>query len=304
MNVIHRVRVGFVASALFTLASLTFAGQASAGTLQVRDTEHVLSSSDASRLRSVVEAAPFDARLVVTSEYADAQELSRYVGSIVREPNLVAVGLDTVHRHVEVHFGEGDRIPRADWASIERAGNDAFKQANWEGGVAAIFQAASHSALSATGQAAPASGAGGYSLFGPGLLLLLLVGGLGLAFVFARRRAMGGAGYGAPPYSNDYNRPGYGPGYGPGYPPQGGMGPVGGGLIGAGLGGLAGYEIGKYEGEREERNREGQSREDDRGNFDAGGGGSSWDDSGGGGGGGFDGGGGGNDGGGGGGSDF
>ncbi|HSY21317.1 MAG TPA: hypothetical protein VK841_04345 [Polyangiaceae bacterium] len=308
MKRIQRIRIGLAASALGALVSVSLAGTASAGTLQIHDPEHVLSTSDEALLRSVVDSAPFDGRLAVTSQYADSQELSRYVASLVREPNIVVVGLDTVHRHVQVHFGEGDAIARSDWPSIEHAGNDSFSRGDWEGGTAAIFQTAAHSALAHPGQQAQPAGSRGPSLFGPGLLILLLVGGLGLALLFARRRAMAsGPGYG--PYPNEGYGPGYGPGpgygsgYGPGYPPPGGVGPLGGGIIGAGLGGLAGYELGKYEGGREARDREDRSSvgNDDGGNYDAGGGGSSWDDSGGGGGG-FDGGGG-NDGGGGG-SDF
>lgn len=310
MKQLERVRLGVATSALGFILSAAFASTASAGTLQIHDPEHVLSASDTTQLRSVVDAAPFDARLAVTSQYADSDGLSRYVGSLVREPNMIAVGLDPVHRHVQVHFGEGDAIARSDWAAIERAGNSAFSHGDWEGGTAAIFQSAARSALAHGGPRAAPSASRGPSLFGPGLLLILLVGGVGLALLFARRRSMASG-----PYSNEYPGYGpgtgygpgpgygYGPGYGPGYPPPGGMGPVGGGIIGAGLGGLAGYELGKYEGEREERSREERSVGDDGGNYDAGGGGSSWDDSGGGGG--FDGGGGdgGSDGGGGG-SDF
>src|SRR5580692_2687103 len=170
MNLIHRVRMGLAASALGAALSVSFAGTASAGTLQIHDPEHVLSTSDEARLRSVVDSAPFDAKLAVTSQYSDSQELSRYVASLVREPNLVAVGLDTVHRHVQVHFGEGDAIARSDWPSIEHAGNESFARGDWEGGTAAIFQTASHSALAHPAQ--PAQPAGGHapSLFGPGLL--------------------------------------------------------------------------------------------------------------------------------------
>ncbi len=304
MKQIDRVRLGVAASALGLLISVPLARTASAGTLQIHDPEHLLSASDTTQLRAVVDPAPFDARLAVTSQYTDSQELSRYVGSLVREPNMVAVGLDPVHRHVQVHFGEGDAIARSDWPGIERAGNEAFSHGDWEGGTAAIFQSATRSALAHGGQPGAPAESHGPSLFGPGLLLILIVGGVGLALLFARRRAAypnGYEGYGpGAGYGPGYG-PGYGAGYGPGYPPApGGMGPVGGGIIGAGLGGIAGYELGKYEGEREERNREERRAGDDGGNYDAGGGGSSWDD--GGGGGGFDGGGG-NDGGGGG-SDF
>ncbi len=298
---LSRFRLLLSVCTLVAGAAVTFTGTAEAGVLQIRDQAHVLSADDTARLRSVVMAAPFDGRLVVTTEYADAQDLSRYVGSLVAEANTVVVGLDPLHHHVQVQFGNGSRVPAADWPVIERAGNDSFRRSDWEGGVAAIFQSAS-SVVGSGGHAVPVASARP-SFLSPGLLLVLIVGGIGLAMWFARRRAssygpMGGGGYGPPPYG--------GQGY-PMGPQQGGMGPLGGGLLGAGLGGLAGYEVGKLEGEREERDHDrGGDRggfNDDRGGgggFDAGGGGSDWDNGGGsgndgGGGGGFDGGGGGSD---------
>jgi hypothetical protein len=297
-------------AALLLLGAALLAGDARAGSLQIRDEPHVLAGDDAARLRSTMADAPFDGRLVFTSSYPDSQDLSRYVASLVSEPDMVVVGVDPQHHHVQVHFGTSSRIPSSAWPGIERAGNEAFRRGDWEGGAAAIFREAERS-VSGTGIATP-DGRAAPAPSGPGFILVVVAGivGVGLiaAFLLRRRGAPGypGAapGYGQPPYGGG---PAYGSGYGyGGAPPHGGMGPLGGGLIGAGLGGLAGYELGKMEGEREERDREGRwgggdDRGDDRGggNFDAGGGGSDWDD--GGGGGGFDGGGG--DGGGGG-SDF
>jgi hypothetical protein len=303
MTLIWRLRFLLLALAL-SVAPLCFAHDAYAGALQVRDPSHLLSADDVGRLRSTIGAAPFDARLVVTSEFSDVQDLSRFVSSLVVEPNMVVVGLDPQHRHVQVHFGTGSRVARSAWPAIERSGNDEFRRGDWEGGVAAIFQAATHAVGSAPGDTT-APGNPRPSLLGPGTLLLLVIGAIGIGLYFAWRRSTyaqigppGPQGYGAPPYPGG----GYPPGY-PGYPQQGGLGPMGGGLIGAGLGGLAGYELGKLEGERErERERPefgGSSGDDPGGNYDEGGGGSSWDDDSGGGGG-FDGGGGGD----GGGSDF
>jgi hypothetical protein len=296
-------------AALF-LAAATIVRPAIAGTLHVRDAAHVLSPDAVAQLRSVVASAPFDGRLVFTSEFSGAEELDRYTSSIT-EPAMVVVAVDPLHHQVRVHFGTRSRIAQSSYGAIERAGNDAFRHADWEGGAAAIFRAAAKSV--GVEEGAPVGGtppvASGSSFFSPGLFLVLVVGAVAVAIYFARRRAAYDA-----PYGPIAPSPGYGPGpfTGPGYtagPTQGGLGPVGGGLIGAGLGGLAGYELGKLEGEREERGRDRAAdvmdTGDDRGggNADAGGGGSSWDDDDGGG---FDGGGGGGfDGdGGGGGSDF
>ncbi|MGA7118636.1 MAG: hypothetical protein WBY94_00990 [Polyangiaceae bacterium] len=286
MKSLLRTRVLLLAAALVLWAA-TLSRTAHAGTLHVRDSAHVLSAEAVTQLRSVVAAAPFDARLAFTSEYPDARELGRFVASVT-EPGMVAVGVDPQHHQVQVHFGTGSHVAESNWPAIERAGNDAFRHGDWEGGAAAIFRAAAASAGAATTAVAPAPG---HSLISPGLLLIVVAGAIGIAIYFARRRAA----YGPPdPYGTMGPPPGYGPGPfpGPGYPGtpmQGGMGPVGGGLIGAGLGGLAGYELGKLEGEREEREHgrtEERFREDRGGNFDEGGGGtsdeggggSSWDD--------------------------
>jgi hypothetical protein len=286
MTTSPRLRSLLVALALF-LAAVTPAASAYAGTLHIRDEAHVLSADDAARLRAEALSAPFDARLVVTSEYADAQDLSRHIGSLVTEPNEIVVGLDPRHRHVQVHFGSGSRIPRSAWPAIEKAGNDEFRRGDWEGGAAAMFRAASEAVVISPATDIPRPDAAVRpSLIGPGTLLLIVAGAIGLAVYFARRRSA----YGPPPGYGPSGDPRYGGGppfAGPGYPPQGGgLGPLGGGLIGAGLGGLSGYELGKLEGEREGRqleqapDRAGPLADSD-GNFDEGGGGSSWDNDGG-----------------------
>ncbi len=278
----HRRPSFFVVAAAVLFAALALSRQADAGTLHVRDEARVLSADDVSRLRSVVAAAPFDARVAFTSEYPDANELGRYVSSIT-EAGTVAVGIDPQHHHVQVHFGAGSRVARAEWPAIERAGNDAFRRGDWESGAAAIVRAASSAAGEVTTEAPPAPEVAPRSAFGPGLFLLLVVGAIGVAIYFARRRPVYGPGqpYGTMPPPG-YGGPFSGPGYGP--PVQGGLGPMGGGLIGAGLGGLAGYELGKLEGEHEGRGRDrfedlgGSGDNRGGGSADEGGGGSSWDD--------------------------
>jgi len=291
---------------------LAVAADANAGTLTMRDEAQVFSPGDTAQLRGIVAKAPFDARLVTTNSYADQAGFSRFVGTLVSEPNMVVVGIDPQHHHVQVHFGTGSHIPQADWPAIERAGNDAFKRAAWEEGGADIFRAAS-TAVTSGGAATPVTSPaveGGGSFLGIGLLVMLVAGVILAAILFAvfRRRSPG---YGSVGYGGGAPYPGGGPYYGPGGT-RGAMGPLGGGLIGAGLGGVAGYELGKMEGEREQRGYDqggiggggGGSSTPDNGSFDAGGGGSSWDDSGSSGGGGSDFGGGGGGDSGGGGSDF
>ncbi|MBV9945411.1 MAG: hypothetical protein JOZ69_01015 [Myxococcales bacterium] len=329
MTHLHRLRGLLLALVVAVLASVWAGGTAQAGTLHIRDDAGVLSSADAGRLRAVVDAAPFDARLVFTAAYGDTESFSRYVGSLANQRNLIAVGVDPEHRRVQVHFGPGTGVARSAWPDIERAGNAYFARRDWEGGAAAIFEAATRAVGASQGddgQAVPVS-ARPRSKVAPLLLVLLIAGAVGAVVFLARRRngfgggAPYGSGYG-PGYGPGGQGPGYGagpygsPGYPPGYPPGGGgVGPFGAGAIGAGLGGLAGYELGRLEGEREQRALEREDRwgggapEPSEPVHEEGGGGSSWGDDGGsgggfddsGGGGGFDGGGGGD---GGGGSDF
>jgi len=281
------------------MAALAVTTSASAGELQLRDEAHVFAASDAAHLRAAVAPAPFDARVVTTSAYPDQTGLSGYVRSLVSEPDMVVVGIDPEHHHVQVHFGTGSHIPRAAWSSIERSGNDAFRQGAWAQGSETILRAASSAVATTAGPAPTASAPDGArtSFLGPVLLLLVIGGVIGAVVFLARRRSAAGA-YGPGPYQGGgaYGGAG-GPYYGPGPQGVGGMGALGGGVLGAGLGGLAGYELGKMEGEREEREHHvpsgGGVHEDttnDGGSFDAGGGGSSWDDTGGGDVGGFDGG--------------
>jgi hypothetical protein len=280
---------------------------ASAGQLQLRDEAHLFAAADTAQLKAAVAQAPFDARVVTTSTYVDQAAFSRYVGTLVSEPDMVVVGIDPEHHHVQVHFGTGSRIPHSAWSSIERAGNDAFHQGAWEQGSEAILRAAASNATSSGAASSPvATEPVGQrtSFMGPLVLLLIIAGVIGAVVWFARRRSMGpSAPYGGGPYAGGGSPYGGAPGpyYGPCAPQQGGMGPLGGGLIGAGLGGLAGYELGKMEGEREEHRRDdafGGGQADVGGNdgsFDAGGGGSDFGDDGGGGFDGGDGGGGGSD---------
>jgi hypothetical protein len=296
----RNTRGRFLATALapaLIAASALLTSVAHAGTLQIRDEEHLLSSDDRTTLQQEAATYPFDVRVLTTE--AHAGDLDRYVGEQVGGPNMVVVGIDKVHRLAYVHFGAGSRI--APSRDIEQAGNASFKSGDFRAGIEAILNRAKESvgtapAISEQPRSSlpapvPQHASGGFPL---GWVIL---GGLVLVAFLALRRAFSGSG--STMYSdNGTNRgwgPGYGPGPGPGYGPgYGGGSGIGSGLIGAGLGGLAGYELGKAAGEREEheRDREGgmlgggsYDDERDRGqsNWDEGGGGGGWDDSGGGG---------------------
>lgn len=279
-------------ASLTAVAALALPATASAGELQLRDDAHVFASSDATKLKAAAGSLPFDVRVVTTTAYADQPSFSRYVGTLVGESDMVVVGLDPDHHHVQVHFGKGSHVPRTAWAGIERSGNDSFRQGAWEQGTETILRAASSSVTTeATAMPSASAPQTHGSFLGPLILILVIAGVIGVVVMFARSRATAQSGpYGQGPYAggSPYGPTGPGPYYGPpGAPQGGGMGPLGGGLIGAGLGGLAGYELGKMAGEHEERERDigvGGVEHDttnDGGSYDAGGGGSSFDDVGG-----------------------
>jgi hypothetical protein len=167
---------------ILAVGLVSAAGDANVGGLVLRDEAQILTPADAAQLKAVVAQAPFDARLVTTTNYADEAGFSRFVGTLVSEPNMVVVGIDPQHHHVEVHFGTASPIPEADRPAIERAGDDAFERRAWEEGGVDIFRAAttavSHRGRSATPVA---------------LVILLAVGVLLAAVLFAvlRRRSAG-----------------------------------------------------------------------------------------------------------------
>jgi hypothetical protein len=274
---------------------------ASAGTLQVRDDEHLLSSDDRGTLQQEAASYPFDVR-VLTSE-SHSGDFDHYVGEQVGAPNMVVIGIDKEHRRTSVHFGTATRIAPSEFHAIEQAGNASFKSGDFRAGIDAILNRAKESVgtapavvdqpRSSVPAPLPQQHANGGFPFG-----WVILGGLVLLAFLALRRVFSGGG--SSMYSQNQANGGWGPGYGqgPGYGPGPGYGGggsgLGSGLLGAGLGGLAGYELGKAAGEREEHERGrdggmlgGGSNDDsdrDRSNWDEGGDSGGWDDSSGGGG--------------------
>ena len=283
--------------ALLAVSTL-LAGSASAGTLQVRDEEHLFSSEDRAALQQDATAYPFDVRVLTTG--AHAADFDHYVGEQVGSPDMVVVGIDKEHRRTSVHFGTGSRIAPTEFHAIEQAGNASFKDGAFRAGVESILTRAKAAVGSspAVGErsttpaipAAPADAPARQQSSGFPFGWVILGGLVLLGFIALRRAFANGMGNryspNLPPGGNfgpGYPPSGYGPGYGPGYGSGSGLGS---GILGAGLGGLAGYELGKAMGEREEREHEreggmfggGSSDDRDRGDWDAGGDTSGWDD--------------------------
>lgn len=267
--------------ALVLLAPLS----AWAGTLQIKDSEGLLSPGDAAALRHEGNDYPFDVRVVTTAEHPDKADLDRYVHEQLAAPNMVVVGVDKAHRHTAVHFGTSTGVPAGEFRAVEQAGNGAFREGNWRAGITAILNQA-RAVARPSGSLEPSAGAGlapasdraasparaSASTAMWGLLVVLIVAGL-IVFVgvtLSRRARSGmlgvqppnggyppGAGLGGYPNGpyppGGYPPAGYPPGYGyapGGYAPGGGLGRN---IAAAGVGGLVGYELGKLAGEHEGR---------------------------------------------------
>lgn len=250
MKLIPRSVLALSAALPLTLA---LAGDAHAGTLQVRDDVNVLTPDDESALRAQVDAQPFDVRVWTTDTALDRASFDARVSRLVASPRMVVIAVDPTHHRTSVHFGINAGVPRERFAMIGDAGDASFRAGQWRGGVAAIIDATRANA--STSQRQSAGFPWGLVLLGVGT-----IAGVALLVRFVRGRASEMGGY---PGTNP-NAPGYYP-QGPQYPSQGGYGPnygpnygpgyngsgVGAGLVGAGLGGLAGYALGSAMANRE-----------------------------------------------------
>jgi hypothetical protein len=253
--------------------------------VHIYDNAHVLEASSVQAAASNL-PYPFDVYTTGTftgSKSAFDQTTIRKLGG---DSGRIVMAIDTARRHL--YIARGARVPLSESEIGSTVGAFAahFGSDDYTGATLAAID---------TMQKSLGTGSTGNSFAGAlpallcvGLLLLVMVGGFGLA---RRRRfgAMAPASYQQPVYP-------YMPGGASG-PPQGGMNPWVAGGLGAAAGGVLGYEMGKEAGEHEV-----QRSYDGGGDFGGGGGGG--DFGGGGGGGDFGGGGGGGDFGGGGGGDF
>lgn len=261
--------------------TLALAGEAHAGTLQVRDDVNVLTPADEAALRAQVDAQPFDVRVWTTDTALDRAAFDARVSRLVASQRMVVIAVDPTHHRTSVHFGIGAGVPRERFAAIGDAGDASFRAGQWRAGVSAIIDATRANATVTQAQRQRAGFPWGLVLLGVGT-----IAGVALLVRFVRGRAnqMGGypgtnpnapgyyqPGPGYPPQGGGYG-PNFGPGYGPG-PGYGGGSGVGAGLVGAGLGGLAGYALGSAMANREQHHAADHNASNaDTGGFSDGGG--------------------------------
>src|SRR5690242_15978161 len=121
-------------------ASMLLAPVASAGTLQIRDDEHLLSSDDRGTLQQEAASYPFDVRVLTTE--AHTGDFDRYVSEQGASPNMIVIGIDKEHRHSSVHFGTATRIAPSEFHAIREAGNAGFKSGDFRAGIDGILNRA------------------------------------------------------------------------------------------------------------------------------------------------------------------
>ncbi|HRI70819.1 MAG TPA: hypothetical protein PK156_41585 [Polyangium sp.] len=124
------------------LSVLLFAPSLLAGTVRVEDASDKLAQPAETSLVSKGSSLPFDALVIVTSDYANAADLDRYVGRRVDSPNKIVVAVDPVHRRTSVHFGTGAGVPSSQFKNVEQAGVRFFKSGDYGAGVEAILDRA------------------------------------------------------------------------------------------------------------------------------------------------------------------
>ena len=127
---------------LFGLALTLASHLAVAGSLHVRDTASLLSSSDVTTIDSSVRGYPFDVLILTSSDSQSKEDFDRRVASAVKADAIV-VGIDEQHRHTAVRFGTKLGIDPNQFQSIEQAGSTFFRQKEWRAGIVAIISRAS-----------------------------------------------------------------------------------------------------------------------------------------------------------------
>lgn len=219
---------------------LLFAISACGGSnpVHIYDNAHVLNVSS---VRDAASNLPYPFDVYTTGTFtgdrnAFDQTTIRKLGG---DPERIVMAIDTTHRHLYIARGGHVPLSGSEIGSTVSAFAAHFGSGDYTGATLAAIDTMQRSL--GTGSAGnPVAGALP-ALLCIGLLLLLLLGGFGMA---RRRRfgAMGPAPYQPPVYP-------YPPG---GYaPPRGEMNPWAAGGLGAAAGGLIGYEMGKEAGEQE-----------------------------------------------------
>lgn len=111
MKLIPRSVLALSAALPLTLA---LAGEAHAGTLQVRDDVYVLTPADEAALRAQVDAQPFDVRVWTTDTALDRAAFDARVARLVASQRMVVIAVDPSHHRTSVHFRHRrGRPPRA-----------------------------------------------------------------------------------------------------------------------------------------------------------------------------------------------
>ena len=136
------------------LAFSLWASAALAGSLQLQDEVHLLSSSDVSTLKTTASRWPFDTHILIANAEAKAI-LEARAHALVDGPNVVVIAMDPKHHTTVVRVATGTRVKTMDFDSIASAGNPAFRESRWVTGLEAIGARAELSTRTTVGTVAP-----------------------------------------------------------------------------------------------------------------------------------------------------
>lgn len=136
------------------LAFSLWASAALAGSLQVQDEAHVLSSSDVSTLKTTASRWPFDTHVLIYDAPTKDALLAR-ARAWVDGPNVIVIARDPVDHDTIVRVGVGSKVKSMDLDAIASAGNPAFREDHLVAGIEAIGARAELSTRTAAGTVAP-----------------------------------------------------------------------------------------------------------------------------------------------------
>src|SRR6187399_2302818 len=99
-------------------------------TTQVNDQANILAGAS-------WPSRPFDV-VVTTGTFPSRDALDAAVGSAIKAPRVLSIGVDPTHRFVSVHFGKGLGIESSEFTPVRASGNQLFREGRWNDGVDAI----------------------------------------------------------------------------------------------------------------------------------------------------------------------
>lgn len=119
------------------LLALLFAGNAFAGSLEVKDEAGLIGNRPA--IEAAAQAANFDTRILVSSNRGHGAQFDAFVDGGLKGSNQAVIGVDPVGHHTHIRVGGALGIPGSLVGSIAITANGNFKAGEWDAGIARII---------------------------------------------------------------------------------------------------------------------------------------------------------------------